>query len=480
MEDIKFNTGNTKFLLIISFVLAAGLCGLLIGYYDYSYEVIALVAFVPALILSVKYIWIPVAGFFFLIPLNILFVLSSGQTLNKLVAIFLVFLSIITGRILQVSEIFRNRKSIYVLWYGLAALASLFYTNNIDNSLYNLERLWYLIGFYFLLIMIFRDATKLDYVLWAFVFGAVISVIAPFFFDVGRIEDEELSRFGGLWGDQNQFASILVGIMPLSLAFFFSYKSRLAKIAAAASFITLLSGFILTFSRGGYVAFVLTVMIAITANIVKGRDTIRIFLIASITFLLSVIFAYFVFNTQLIGRVETLNVLDSVQSVNAERSLRIRYINYFVIAPKLFVENPVLGSGFHEFIDYSPYKLNAHNTYLEVLTGLGLLGFIPFVMILILTLKEFRIYHNYIIKKSGSYIRFTIASGLQYGFIGYLISSLFISTDTNKMLWIFISISAIMANVMRIDKKLEHQSAQVESTKRRRYVPPQQSRQLES
>jgi O-antigen ligase len=65
----------------------------------------------------------------------------------------------------------------------------------------------------------------------------------------------------------------------------------------------------------------------------------------------------------------------------------------------MFVRHPFLGVGSRRFVEYArdygeiSYDNRgkvSHNTYIEVLTGSGLLGFLPFVALLYLSFRELR------------------------------------------------------------------------------------------
>lgn len=445
-------TGN-KAIFIITIIFLALVLGLLSSFSDLNRYILIVLILIPIIVLSIQQPWIAVVGFLFLIPLNELYVLPTGQTFNKLAGTFLAFLSIITGHIRYINEPFKNKKIIFILIYGFICLISLFYTTNLANSIYNLQRLGFFIGSYFLLIIMFRDKTKIEYILWALVIGGVFSVLAPILFNYGTIEGREVLRYGGLWGDQNEFAAILIGLLAFSVSLFFKERKKGLKLAAIVCFIILFIGFILTYSRGGYISLAVTTLIIISSKVIHGQNKLKVLFASIFTIIISVVIAYYIFNTEFIPKVESLVTIEKLESISAERSLRLRYQNYFSIGPKLFLANPVLGVGFKDFASHTPSNIVAHNTYLEVLTGVGLVGFIPFMIILFLTFKEFNNYHTYINTGREKPSSFSIATGLQFGFIAYMISSLFITSDTNKMLWVYITLSAILSNIIYINTK---------------------------
>jgi len=157
---------------------------------------------------------------------------------------------------------------------------------------------------------------------------------------------------------------------------------------------------------------------------------------------------YYTIGNNIISRMETLRILENQESVRTETSLSVRYYYYFDLFPKLFAEHPLMGVGFRGFVLNNPiYKQISHNTFIEVLTGTGLLGFIPFVLILYLTWKDIRKVRTGIIANKDSYYLTWYSNALEMGMISYLVVGLFYSLDINKILWLIITLSSILLNI---------------------------------
>jgi len=92
-----------------------------------------------------------------------------------------------------------------------------------------------------------------------------------------------------------------------------------------------------------------------------------------------------------------------------------------------------------------------HNTYLEILTGGGLLSFIPFVFILINTWNKIKTKSNY--DKSMC----DLMVCLKASFVALLITTFFISEDKAKFYWFFMALSSsafYIASFNKYDKSL--------------------------
>jgi O-antigen ligase len=81
----------------------------------------------------------------------------------------------------------------------------------------------------------------------------------------------------------------------------------------------------------------------------------------------------------------------------------------------------------------------AHNVYLETLTGTGLIGLSAFVGMLFVTWRAFRRARS--LSEPGSSM-WAAASGLEYALIGYMVSSMFISSEQDKYIWILVGLSS--------------------------------------
>jgi O-antigen ligase len=212
---------------------------------------------------------------------------------------------------------------------------------------------------------------------------------------------------------------------------------------------------VLTYSRGGFLALCVMIVLAIF-KISTGRNRIKILAITIPCMVIAFALIYYFFSAEIIARMETLNVLSSQETVAKDESLRLRYYFYFELVPKIFSEHPILGVGLRQIILYNPFHYYAHNTYLEVLTGTGIVGFVPFILILFFTWKELRSVQKY--RDGNGFFLRSYASALEIGFLGYLFAGLFVSLDVNKMLWLIISIAAVIFNLYKIQARAEYDS----------------------
>ncbi|MDK2979741.1 MAG: hypothetical protein PWQ55_88 [Chloroflexota bacterium] len=260
-------------------------------------------------------------------------------------------------------------------------------------------------------------------------------------------------RIMGTYGDPNFFAQVMVVIIPLALNRLRSEKKPIMKALAAwalaASFLTV----VFTFSRGGFLA-----LCAVIGLLVLLRKPPLIAILSGVLILLLLIpflpASYF-------DRIQTiLEYLPfSGADVRGEVSLRGRLSEYEV-AVRMFLDHPILGIGYenyaNNYLDYSvrlgldPRRTerSAHSLYLEVLAEQGFLGLVMFIFVLVSAFSSLSKSAK-LFKKIGLEDDADLAIAFEIGFIGYLVSALFIHGAYPRNLWLLIGISLAARQVAK-------------------------------
>jgi len=217
----------------------------------------------------------------------------------------------------------------------------------------------------------------------------------PFFAE--HVTEGPFKRALGGTNDANTLSMMIVFGAPLIGYLLLQSRHAWQRLLLAFMVISCLVAKVVTFSRGGAALLVVTVLAFLGLH--RHRLNIHarnVGLVAGIggimvTILLCMIpQAYW-----LRGRALT--------EEGGDRSVR-RRVTYLYVAAKAFTEAPILGHGPGSFpmlyakSDYSALFAKvpedrfrrAHNTYVEVLTGTGLLGLALFGSILLIALRDFR------------------------------------------------------------------------------------------
>jgi O-antigen ligase len=457
MQRTNLANTNFQYVLILAGVLLGAVMGLFLGFNGVSKIIIVGLLGVAYVILTLMRPWIAVAIFFALVPLETLFVLQGSvtTTLTKLTGAYLVVLVLLTGSLKYIQDVFSSRKVLAMILFAAAAVISVMASRDIYFSLPLLLTLCLSIILCFVLILLVREQRILYLATWALILGGAFSIISPVFFNFGRAAGYGLRRYGGLWGDQNEFCALLLAMVPLAVLNIVISRGKIYKFVSIAVSAILTIGVVLTYSRGGFLALCVMAVLAIF-KLSSGKNRIKILAISIPCMIVAFALIYYFFSEEIIARMETLNVLSNKETIAQDESLNLRYFFYFQLAPEIFSEHPILGVGLRQIIHYNPFHYYAHNTYLEVLTGTGLVGFIPFMLILFFTWKELRTVQKYT-SDNGFYLR-SYAGALEIGFLGYLFAGMFVSLDLNKMLWLIISIAAVVFNLYRIQARAEYDS----------------------
>src|SRR3990167_1773667 len=379
----KINNPSINHIIIASLLILGIILGAYVGFVGFSPLMAAMIVAIFFMIITLIRPCIAIYTYFLFIPLETLFVAEGSftSTLTKLLGAYLVFILVSSGSLKYVHEVLKKKKAILIVGYGLVCIISIYFSKDSSHSIKFLLRLWLLIISYFTLIMMIRNIRTLNYALFALVAGTVLSVLSPIFSGYGDIEE----RFRGLWGDPNEFAGMLLVLIPFCIAIIFTTEKKNLKIIFSVCTAVLFAGFLLTYSRSGFIAFCVMCVVTIF-KFIRGKNRLRILGVLVPCLIIGFIVIYYTIGDDIVSRLETLRILESRESVRTERSLNLRYYYYFELFPKLFVEHPLMGVGFRGFVLNNPiYKQISHNTFIEVLIGTGLLGFVPFVTILILT-----------------------------------------------------------------------------------------------
>jgi len=252
---------------------------------------------------------------------------------------------------------------------------------------------------------------------------------------------------GGFLEDENDFCLVLNMIIPFS--FFFavsaSGKKRIYYVALTGLFLFVI---ILTGSRGGFVGLC-------TAFVYCWLRSKRKILVTSLILGLC-IFAFIVAPQTYHDEIRSITEQGTSSGTGETR------VYTWNIGWHMFLDNPIIGIGQGNFpYVFGKYELEvmgteeafhgrsiagraAHSIYFTLLPELGLMGTIPFLLIIIYTFKDLKHIKKIALKNkntkgSSQAERFYYtALALEGSLITYLVSSIFISTLYYPNLWFLI------------------------------------------
>lgn len=279
-----------------------------------------------------------------------------------------------------------------------------------------------------------RLRTVLDVLITVLAIEAVIAVIQ-------KMVSTPLMRATGTLVDPNYFGFWLLPFLCLAFYFGLAARKRWQKWLYFGAYLAMTVAVPLTYSRS-----MILVLLPVQFILYWRQKKLYIFPLVAVA---SIALLYLGFAKFFASGLTTKSFF------TAARVASIDWRFYFAkTAVRMFIDHPILGIGadcfYHAFRFYSAITPHIvypviHNSYLEILSGTGLVGFLPFVAVIFFSLRNlwFTCKH-YITQGDRSHSLMT--EGLIVGFSGSLLAHLFLSTQHHILLWLFIAISTIVAN----------------------------------
>lgn len=333
------------------------------------------------------------------------------------------------------------------------------------------------LGLYFLVINVIRSPQVLRQAVWtvllagAFMGGlsAFQQITGGFHHDFGgfaqlseggfRVQDEGQAvetrqrRLAGPIGEQNRYAQIMLMLLPLGLFLFKSETARSRRLLAATATALTAAGFVLTFSRGGFVGLVLVVVAACMIGYFKPRHLVVAGLAVSIL-LLAV--------PQYRTRIASLATVSSLvrqeggsQATRPDGSIRGRLAE-MTAALLVFRDHPLVGVGPGMFKFYAAeYSkgLNirelegtrqAHSLYPAIAAEYGIVGLVCFLAILATALYRLMALRAALWARrdqpSAAFFR-NIAAGFVLAILAYMATGIFLHFSYVRYFWLILALA---------------------------------------
>jgi len=279
-----------------------------------------------------------------------------------------------------------------------------------------------------------RLRTVLDVLITVLAVEAVIAVIQ-------KMVSTPLLRATGTLVDPNYFGFWLLPFLCFAFYFGLAARKRWQKLLYFGAYLAMTVAIPLTYSRS-----MILVLLPVQFILYWRQKKLHIFALVAAA---SIALLY-------LGFAKVFTYGFNIKSfLTAVRAASIDWRFYFAkTAVRMFLDNPVLGVGadcfFFKFKYYSnitPHIVSpvTHNSYLEILSGTGLVGFLPFVAVIFFSLKNLWLTRKHYTTQ-GDRSRSLMTEGLIVGFIASLLAHLFLSTQHHILLWLAIAIATIVAN----------------------------------
>ncbi len=254
-------------------------------------------------------------------------------------------------------------------------------------------------------------------------------------------------RVGGIYMDPNDYAALTIVIVLMGIHLLEVSRNISFKLMAAACTLICLYGILLSGSRGGLLA----TGVVIGLYILRHPRSKMLVTATLVTLIISFPIWPESVSQRILGSDDALS--DNVYTQTAENSLarRTSYVNF---GAQLLSESPAFGAGYgtfsqqferSEFIFYdNPLTQKdrfrvAHNAFLEIGVGVGVVGLSIYILLLLVTWLNLRKMAAHL--KRGTNL-WAVASAFELSLIGLVIASLFLSIEHFNYTWITIAVSS--------------------------------------
>lgn len=239
--------------------------------------------------------------------------------------------------------------------------------------------------------------------------------------------------WGGVAGDPNYYAVSVVLWLPVILFWMGAKRPRWERLYCLGCLLLILAGFSISASRGGLLGLVAGLLIFIAHSRHRLRNIVILAIVAASLSALP--------GTSAVGRLLHPDRSDKDSSENR--------VDLWHSAVKSIREHPVYGvgvGGFHPktmkngvLVDM-PFHV-AHNTYVDFLVNLGLVGFLPFLALLVTSVWSLRRLAQKLRRSDSPPMLYQLTVGIEAGIVGYMISAFFLSTWWQQVFWLSVFLS---------------------------------------
>lgn len=239
--------------------------------------------------------------------------------------------------------------------------------------------------------------------------------------------------WGGVAGDPNYYAISVVLWAPAMILWLTAKRPRWERLYCLGCLLVTLVGFSISASRGGMLGLTAGLLIVIAYSRHRLRNVAVLGLL--------VLSLGFMSGTSPVSRL--LHPTKSDQESSQDR------LDLWHAGLQSIREHPLAGVGVSGFkpkamrngvlVDL-PFHV-AHNTYVDYAVNLGVVGFVPFVGLLIASLWSLKRLGQKLRRSDPSAILYKLTLGVQAGIAGYAVSAFFLSTWWQQVFWLSVFLS---------------------------------------
>jgi O-antigen ligase len=291
-----------------------------------------------------------------------------------------------------------------------------------------------------------RERRHVWWLVWAFLAGATFAAAIGLVGVYGVSESVNDSRLSGGFDDPNELAAVLVPAIVLCAFAFTASRGRPIRWLYAGLAPLLLYAFAQTDSQAGIVALAVALLLAV---VFAGRARPQAIVVVAAFLLCATV--YYTFVTEPVA----LETIGSQSNIAARESL-------WRVAAQTVRDHPVGGVGAGNFVvaepQYAAQSINlpradlvvrpelVHNSYLQVIAELGIVGLLAFAAVIggsmWLAVRGARTFES-----AGDWELEMLSRGFIIGTIAMLAAYFFATNQYEKQLWLLLAVGPALLSV---------------------------------
>ena len=319
----------------------------------------------------------------------------------------------------------------------IAYLAWIFFTSitsqiPLVSFKFFLAKLWCIVSFYFIAIILFKDTKNIRNYIWLYTLSMVIVIGYTLYYHAQYNFNEVTSHWvmSPFFNDHTAYAASIAFLIPVFFYFAFASDYKISiKILSFIILIILVTGIIFSYTRASWTSLIvaLAVFLIVLFNINYKVVFISFVVIIGVLALYQNDLIYKLGKNKQQSSADFVKHIQSISNITNDVS-NLERINRWHSALRMFYDNPIVGTGpgTYQFL-YAPYQLskekttistnagdrgNAHSEYFRTLAESGFIGTLT-VLAVVITSLIYAFKNQKIIKdKKLKYLNLSITLGL--------------------------------------------------------------------
>ena len=269
------------------------------------------------------------------------------------------------------------------------------------------------------------------------------------------------NRAEGPLGDPNRYAQILIVLVPLAVVAFWGALSLRTRLVWALVLMLILTGILLTYSRGGFFALALLGLLCGAMGLVRARLMAGAFVIILLLVPLAAP-GYF-------GRIQSLltakNLTSRENAGQADGAIRGRATE-MLAASNVFIDHFLIGVGPGQYapfysIDYQSNPdiafrhiaepRRAHSLYLELAAEMGIVGLGIFLFMVGGLMRQLWQFRSRFRNQHPELEM--LAAGVFLGLTAYIATAVFLHLAFQRYFWLLLGLAAVTVRILRLHEE---------------------------